>query len=49
MNDGLNLSAKVKVRLTKLDNNGNVVGIDEHECSLTREEAEKLWQLQKQE
>ena len=49
MKDGLNLSAKVKVKLTKLDDNGNVIGVEEHEGNLTREEAEALWQSQQQE
>lgn len=45
----LNLTAKAHVKLTKLDNNGNVLSIDEHEVELTREEAEALWHSQQQE
>ena len=47
--DGLNLRATAKVKITKQDENGNVIGIEEHEVELTREEAEALWHSQQQE
>lgn len=41
--DGLNLKATTKVLLTKLDENGQVVGVEEHYVDLTEEEAKSLW------
>lgn len=41
--EGLNLKATALVTLTKLDENGNVVGTEEHEVNLTEEEAATLW------
>lgn len=46
--DGLQLKATAHVKLTKLDENGNVVGIEEHEVELTEEEVKNLWPLQQQ-
>lgn len=46
--DGLNLKATAKVRITKHDENGNIIGVEEHEVDLTREEAEALWHSQQQ-
>ena len=48
-NEGLVLSAKANVKLTKLDENGKVLEVSEHQVDLTREEAKELWQLQQQE
>ena len=48
-NEGLKIEAKAKVRVTKLDENGLVVGYDEHEVILSEEEAKELWHLQQQE
>ena len=45
----VNLTAKARVKLTKLDEHGEVIGIEEHEVDLTREEAEALWHSQQQE
>lgn len=42
------LTAKAKVKLTKLDSNGNVIEDNEHEVKLTTEEAETLWRSQQQ-
>lgn len=47
--DGLNLKASAKVKVTKKDQHGNVIGVEEHEVDLTKEEAEALWQSQQQE
>ena len=47
--EGLSLSAKAKVKLTKLDDSGNVICTEEHEVILSREEANSLWDLQQQE
>lgn len=47
--DGLSLRATAKVKLTKLDEHGKVIGVEEHEVDLTREEAEALWLSQQQE
>lgn len=41
--EGLNLKATAKVTLTKLDENGNVIGVEAHEIDLTKEEASELW------
>lgn len=49
MESTLSLTAKAHVKLTKLDENGSVIGIEEHEVDLTREEAEALWHSQQQE
>lgn len=46
--DGLNIKATAKVKITKLDDKGLVVGVEEHEVTLTEEEAEALWQSQQQ-
>jgi len=47
--DGLNLKAKAKVKLTKLDEYGNVLEVKEQEVDLTEEEVEALWHSQQQE
>lgn len=47
--EGLHLKATAKVRLTKLDEFGKVIGVEEHEIELTKEEAEELWRSQTQE
>lgn len=44
--EGINIRATAKVKLTKLDDNGNVVGIEEKDITLTEEEAEALWRSQ---
>lgn len=46
--EGLQLRATATVKLTKLDDKGNVVGVDEHIVELTKEEAESLWHSQQQ-
>lgn len=48
-NEGLFLSATAKVKLTKLDENGNVVSVEEHTVNLSKEEAEAIWLSQQQE
>lgn len=47
-NEGLNMKATARVRLTKLDEAGNVIGFEEREVELTKEEAEALWLSQQQ-
>ena len=49
MESNICLTAKAKVKLTKLDEAGNVIETKEHEVDLTREEAEALWHSQQQE
>ena len=46
--EGLNLKATAQVTITKLDENGNVIGVEKHEVNLSREEAEALWHSQQQ-
>lgn len=46
--DGLNINATAKVKIVKQDNSGNIIGIEEHETTLTEEEAKSLWDLQQQ-
>ena len=46
--ENLNLKAVAHVKLTKLDEAGNVVDVTEHEVELTREEANAVWQSQQQ-
>ena len=48
-NEGLNITATAKVKITKLDEYGNVIGTDERVVELTKKEAEELWQSQQQE
>lgn len=47
--EGLNLKATAKVTLTKLDENGQVIGVEEREIDLTKEEASELWRSLQQE
>lgn len=49
MNEGFKLNAKARVTITKLDENGEVVGTEEHEVELTKEEADALWHSLQQE
>lgn len=47
-NEGLKIEAKAKVKLTKLDEHGQVIGYEEHDVTLSEEEAKELWHLQQQ-
>lgn len=47
--EGLKLKAKANVKITKLDENNQVIGYTEHEVELSDEEVEELWRLQQQE
>lgn len=47
-NEGLQLKATATVRLTKLDETGNVIDVEEHTVDLTEEEATALWHSQQQ-
>lgn len=47
--EGLQLTAKAKVKLTKLDEHGKIIEVIENEVDLTRKEAEALWLSQQQE
>ena len=47
--EGLKLKATARVKLTKLDEHGNVIGTEENVVDLTEEEAKVLWQSQQQE
>lgn len=47
-NEGLSLTATARVKLTRLNENGEVIGVDEHTVELTKEEAEALWHSQQQ-
>lgn len=47
--DGIKLRATARVKLTKLDEEGNVVDTDVKEIDLTDEEAKALWLSQQQE
>ena len=46
--EGLQLKATARVKLTKLDEFGNVLGIEEHDVELTEEEAKSIWDSQQQ-
>ena len=46
--DSLSLKATAKVKLTKLDEYGHIVGVEEHLVELTKKEAEELWHSQQQ-
>lgn len=45
----IKLMATANVKVTKLDESGKVISIEEHSLELSREEAEKLWHSQQQE
>lgn len=47
--DGLKINATAKVKVTKLDKSGKVIGIEESTVNLTEKEAEALWHSQQQE
>ena len=47
-NEGLHIKATARVRLTKIDDAGKVIGVEEHNVELTPEEAETLWHSQQQ-
>lgn len=49
MAESIQLNAKAKVKITKLDDAGNVIGVEEHEVNLTEEEAKAIWDSQQQE
>ena len=42
------LKATARVKLTKLDEKGAVIGVEEREVDLTEEEVKALWDLQEQ-
>jgi hypothetical protein len=46
MKEELNISAKAHVKLTKIDDKGHTISVEEHESNLTEEEAQELWRLQ---
>lgn len=48
-NEGLRLTAKAHVKLTKLDESGNIIGVEEREVNLSEEEVKNLWRSQQQE
>lgn len=47
--EGINLKATAKVTLTKLDEDGKVIGVDVREIDLTQKEASELWRSLQQE
>lgn len=47
--EDINLTATAKVTLTKLDENGNVIGVEQREIDLTKKEASELWHSLQQE
>lgn len=49
MAESVKLNAKAKVKITKLDDAGNVIGVEEHTINLTEEEARALWDSQQEE
>lgn len=49
MKEGLELKATARVTLTKLDENGKIIGVEEHDVDLTKEEANALWHSLQQE
>lgn len=46
--EGLNLRATARVTIKKYDENGVLIGTEEREVDLTKEEAEALWRSQQQ-
>lgn len=49
MSENLQLRATARVKLTKVDENGAIIGVEEHEVELTEKEAQEIWRLQQQE
>ena len=49
MQEGLSLNATARVKLTKLDEHGDIISVEEREIDLTKEEAMELWHLQQPE
>lgn len=47
--EGLTLRATARVTINKYDENGTLIGTEESEVDLTKEEAEALWRSQQQE
>lgn len=47
--EGLTMRATARVTIKKYDENGALIGIEESEVDLTKEEAEALWRSQQQE
>ena len=45
---GIKLKATAEVKVTKLDEAGNVIGVEMHTVNLTDEEAAALWHSQQQ-
>ena len=43
------ISATARIKLTKLDDKGNVIEVEEHDIALTEEEVKNLWLSQQQE
>lgn len=48
MPDKLPIKATAQVILTKRDEHGNVISVEEHNVTLTKKEAEELWHLRQQ-
>jgi hypothetical protein len=46
--EDIKLKATAKVKITKIDDKGNVIEIEERTVALTEEEAKKLWLSQQQ-
>lgn len=44
----LKLRATAQVKISKFDDNGNQIGVEEHTVELTEEEARTLWLSQQQ-
>lgn len=48
MSESIRLRATANVKLTKYDEDGNVIGIEEQIINLTEQEARELWLSQQQ-
>lgn len=46
--EDLKLTATAVVKITKLDENGNIIEVEERTIALTEEEAKELWLSQQQ-
>lgn len=49
MPDNAPIKATATVTLTKRDEHGNIISVEEHRVALTKEEVEALWHSQQQE
>lgn len=48
MAENMQLRATAHVKLTKKDEHGNIISVEERDVELTEKEAKEIWRLQQQ-